>query len=740
MISVGPYQTISDQELRDLGFILVNDYPGVDPTGTSDSLAGINQAIVDGINDNQTVWFHADAVYRVSDTVRIGLFGLGQICTILGGGGPGSGRARPKIVLEDNAAGFNNGGGAMRPVVCWRLFSNGATSWPADPLDNSGTYQGQANILFDSAWMNIDIDCGNNSDAFGMYFPAAQRVHAGEVTIDASGALGGWKGLLGRNSAMQNIKIVGGVWQLHNADAQTAEGSAGSCVAGLELVGDVRTTEPILHDDFVPLVIVGAKIVQTNGNPIFTSPSGISTGAGILCLIDAEITTGGGTVFDNTTGKTLYLRNVYVRGTDQLVQSGSEPAVTATGAWKRIDEYAYTDQTPTNAGAREYRTQSLINGVVSSAPEPATAITSGAAAPTTDFVARHSINVPKVDRGPYVDIADHGAVGVLDWGNSLFENDQDNATPDSRAAIQEAIDAAEAAGHNTVFVPRGTFFVGSPGVALRKDTKLIGTGASASVLAPHGSWTPTSKTYFMTTADDANGTAHFSNVGLTMRCKDGTTGSASQPYGHDWFSYINWQTGKGSSSIQIHQGREWMASDFWCNPKDVYAFSNNGGGKHYSFTDADGRRFGHPDCRVLRVTGTSQPLHIYGLNMEISKAGAPDADINAELDNAHNVRLYSCKREGHAPSASINDCTNVALYGFGRQISTVNSYHIRIQGSSDQILIAPSVADQANLATDSGRGNPEEELMGQSLVEITWPEGCSLYKRGELDDDLAAID
>ncbi len=739
--------TITDQELRDLGFLLVDDYAGVDPTGSDDSLSGINQALLDGNSMEKPVWWSADAIYRVTDTVRFSLWSNSEQLVCRGGGGPTTSQSRPVIRLDNSAANFNAGGGAERPVVACRQFHKGGASFgdnPSDPMNNSGIYEGQANVFFDSVFEGIDIDCGTNTDAFGMYAPCAQRCYFGEIKITATNARGGWWGLGGRNSPCQNIEIVGGVWQIRN-DARGAESVGGSCIAGLTLVGDSRTVTPIDTDDFVPMTIVGFKITQTEDISIWTSQSISRTGYGVLTLIDGEITIGGSSVvFDNANGHTFYARNVYISGTNNIVQSGSESTVTAAGTWKLINEYCYTDQTASGSqpGSNNYKTNSLIDGVVASTPEPATDIDASVSAPAVNFVTRHSMDMPSVDSGPFINIVDEGAVSAPDgeFDNDLYGDDFDQTTADSLAAIDTAIANAESAGHNRVFVPRGAYFV-SAELDLRKDTIFIGVDGVHSKICVKDTWQPTSNVHVIRSADDATGTAHLSHVSVFTRVIDGTLASHTVQGEFDFFSWILWRTGKNSSSIQTVADRQFIKPEFMSGPKKRYSFSGNAGGKHYALVDAGGRAFGNADCRALLISGTSQPLHLYGVNMEISKSGAPDADTNCEILNSSNIRLYSNKREGDAQTFIITNCDNIAAYGFGRQHHKPSAApdQTTINGSSTNILIAPSLFDQKDQGSTTDGMIKQDVDSPSGAVQVDYPEGVSLYKLGTIDDAAATI-
>ena len=101
-----------------------------------------------------------------------------------------------------------------------------------------------------------------------------------------------------------------------------------------------------------------------------------------------------------------------------------------------------------------------------------------------------------------------------------------------------------------------------------------------------------------------------------------------------------------------------------------------------------------------------------------------------------NVRIYSIKREMPTPTLIMRDCHNIGVFGHGRQFSPPfrgSGGHIQIYGNSSGVTIAPIVFDSIHGVT--GEPTLREELDGHPRVEVIYPEGLSIYKRGELDDD-----
>jgi hypothetical protein len=754
-----PGDVIDPAILRSAGYVVVDDYSGVDSSDnpSSNSTAGIQNAIDDSRTQNKPLWFAQNGIYYVTDTLRFGAWDYNSEYYNVMGGGQGGGR--PLIRLKDGSSGFGSSG-TPRPVITFRLFNVGGTMnpdavqdvWPSDPMSDIGVGKSQANVLFWSKFHNVDIDCGNNAGAFGMYFPAAQRAFAANVKITATNALGGWMGVLGRSAPLTNVEVIGGVWQLKGSNLNL-DGNAGICIAGCKLIGDARTTEPFHYGgDSSPTVIVGFDWTMTRSGTFVETSNGNATAANAVVLIDGIIRSAGGRVIDNSAGRCMYIRNVYITGTEDIIQSGSEQAITATGTWKLIEEYSYSMQGTfaTGQSTAEYYQKSIIDGSIvsgGSVNEPATSILSNVAAPTEDYIATHTEPLQKIDDGPFEDIRDHGAQsGPERSATGMFNNNNDFNTADARTAIHAAFTAAAAAGHDRVLVPRGGFYTGEPGLNMLPDTKFIGVGDMYSKIGPHGTWATTTSDdpWIVTSADDALGTAHYSGIGVTNPTKkpEGSSGGATQPWAGDNYNFVWWRTGRFSSSIQATCHWEYLGKDFACQAKTYHRFSGNAGGKHYGFTAMQGRSFGNVDCLGLDIYGTSEPLLFYGVNVEFAKAGAPDARHGVRIKNSSNIRVFGTKREGHATCLDVEDCSNIAYHGWGRVLNprvSPDLQNIKIYGNSDDILLTVCLQDAPNEALSDTTSMLIEDLDSSPLVKIQYPVGVALYKRGTTDDAAMKI-
>jgi len=726
-----------------LGYVVVTHYPGVRADGTGDSTAGIQAAIVDAYANRKAVLF-PPGEYTVSDTLKCYEWNFWHAGHPKGPRarnpdrrnhvliGSALGARRPLIRLRAGAARFGDPL-RPRPILAYRVFSavNAKGSKPVEPDDpllaTPPNFRDQPNVLFHSELRGIDVDCGGNRGAVGVAFRAAQDSSIENVKVIATGAEAGFRGIPGRNAGALNIEVEGGRYGLDLVDG----GLAGTVAVAARFTN--QTEEAIRNRDFCPLTVVGFHIIKERGPVTRLAETYRNTAAGTLCLVDGIIELrGGGLAVDNrSAGKTLYLRNVYVRNAAELVRSGARPPIRGSGGWVRIREYAYTDQylpkgrPPYRAGDRQFRMWSLIDGKLSRAAEPLVSIEKDASPPLADLLERHTWNerlsCEKQDGKTCVVTAPcYGAVA-------------DDAR-DDRAAIQAAIDAAQRAGHGRVFLPGGTYDIAGT-LELRRATRLFGVGRLISTLRGHDSWLPAEgEPTMVRTVSDPNARTTLAFLTLEARTKGGGINKAGAHVA-DRFNHLHWRAGRHSVVAAVSLAKDWVR-EAWANPHDYVKVTDGGGGRFY-FLAPSSRWFGrHPESRALRVVGTDEPLSIYGLNLEfviVAPEAAPRSNI--EMVDASNVRIYSVKREMATPTLILRNCLNIALFGHGRQCSAPfrgSGGHLQVCGKSAGVTIAPVVFDSTHGA--SGEPTLREGLSGQPRLEVVYPEGLSVYKRGQLDD------
>lgn len=721
-----------------LGYVVVTHYPGVRADGGGDSTAGIQAAIRDAYDNHLAVLF-PPGTYTISDTLKCYEWNYWDARrnrahnpdkrnhVLLGST---LRDARPLIRLRPAAAGFGDPE-RPRPMLVYRVFTadNARATQPVEPteplLGDPPNFHDQPNILFDSELRGLDFDCGGNRGAIGVAFRAAQESSIEHVRVDATGASAGIRGIPGRNGGAANLEVQGGDYGLDLVDG----GLAGTIAVGVRLLD--QQVRAVRHQDFCPLTLVGFRIVKDVG-PAITIETRRNTAVGTLCAVDGTVELrGGGTAFDNVrAARTMYLRNVYVAGTPDLIHSGEKPVVTGAGAWTRIAEYAYTDQT-TPEGRPPYqprdqllRVFSLLDGQLSRIPEPVKAIDPNHA-PPPDLVARHLWDeLPLYEgRGEAIDV----------------RQPPYNARPDDelddRAAIQEAIDAASAAGHGQVFLPAGHWELGGA-LTLRANTVLLGVSRDVTVLGTHASWQPVEGSpAIIETVDDPAATTTLAWLTIHARTAGGGLNEAGA-HRCDRFNHLHWRAGRRSLVVGVGLAKEWVAETI-SNAHDYVRLTGSGGGRFY-FLAPSWRWFGrHPDSRALHVIGTREPLAIYGLNLEfVTPSAAATPATNIAIDNAANVRIYSVKREMATPTLILRNSRNIGLFGHGRQVTEPfagSGGLLQIDAACTDVTIAPVVFDTLD-HTPHGEATLREVLPAGREARVDFPDCLSLYRRGALDD------
>ena len=410
-----------------------------------------------------------------------------------------------------------------------------------------------------------------------------------------------------------------------------------------------------------------------------------------------------------------------------------------SGSWSRIDEYSYTDQR-TTTGTSSLTTRSLIDGVINTMGERVALVTNNSDAPPDDLLRRH---IPAHAMPTFEGTGSPATVVVTDPPYNAVPGDSISDT----AAIQRAIDAASAAGHGRVFIPKfdalgtssGSFLLDGT-LTLRSNTVLFGAAKGfVSELATDPNWKPTAPTDILRTEDNADASTYLGNIALT---------ASVSLYRHP-FTFYHWQAGRASETFDLR-----MDADYEFNPParlDHYtavSFTGSAGGRHFFFPQGAVDRVGNTTTvypsnngdqyRSLRITGTTQPLWLYGFNLEGGKHDHRRYD--AEITNAANIRWLGWKREGLSSMLLLKDTRNFALYGAGamRDRPAAGTGHFEITGTSTNLLLANLLVQTA--ISPTAAFTLIETIDGQSRNAIAYPEGVSLYKRGAIDDRSAALD
>lgn len=719
MLSLDLTKTENIGKLNALGYENVLAF-GADPTGTKDSTAAIQAAIDAGDKNFRSVLFPL-GTYIISKTLRCYRWWSESTKhpvnphLLIGENRDGK---RPLIKLAASAPLFDEPSDP-RPMIAYEMFFANSNNWdkpgpsevPTDeatlsainPIKGYPGFKTAPLWQFDEVMWGIDFDCNRHSGAVGIYFAAAQKSLLANAKVLADKAHTGIWGIPGRNSGAMNIEVHGG-----RIGLKTTTFLAGATAVGVKLFG--QTESSLVIQDFVPFCLVGFHIKKSNG-PVITMESNPGTANGSAALIDGVIEMANqGLIIDNKIGKTIYVRNVFVNGKGPFIASGTQSALTGSGKWYRVAEYAYTDQTvPVNIPAKlrdnAYRTYSIVNGELSRVPVPVVSVQNNTTEPpdySTGHVHHGLLQIPFADSSKFINIMDSPYNAVAD--------DRDNW-----AAIQGAIDDAEKAG-KTVYVPKGIFLI-SKTLHLKKNTKLIGLGCRRhlppylTAISAHPSWQKVpGNEALVKTVDDPEAETFLCGMNLIIN--------------DNVIQNIHWQSGRKSSMMCL--GFDGGLAE------TAILFTDNGGGRHYLVEPHPFRARKGADYRQIRMTGTSQPLSWYGCNLE----GLQSGDIHLEMLGSANIRIYGIKREQNGMTMVIKNCRNIGVFGLGAMregLADGLEGFLQIKSTSDGILMAP-VLVQMNYRVPNNVPVIIEALDGKEKVWVNWPEGVSIYKRGELDD------
>ncbi len=730
---------MTDTQLRSMGYEPVRAHGAVG-NGVADDTAEIRAAITAANDTRRAVYLHP-GTYLVSGTLefrqdifetrnntsytRFGQTLLGSYC----------GSEKPTIRLADGTATQTNEqviAAEPFPVISmWRPVS-GAT----------GPDQSDDGRDWDQVIRNVHIVLGNNPGAVGIRHKGAEGSATQEVTIDATGGFAGFYNMNGTGGYTYNVEVIGGRYGIYQED-----GHGGSIlVAGLTLSG--QTDTPIALRGFTPFGVVGFHITHNNGRIIssiigpetnHTVPGelrlelGPHDSSGHIYLVDGQIDVTGGT--DETlrnTNRSVYLKNVYVRGqTNVLVNSTSGRLRAASpSAWARIGEFSYTG--PYNSlygeeghligGARTEQT--YYNGTLYATTADITV--SDSSSPPGDLISRHLYPVAlcNVEASNNVFATAHGA--------------NPNDTNDDTAAIQAAINAA-ASGSNRVFLPassatpsfaltgqyqiRGTLLLGA-------QTKLCGATRYSSVLDARG-WGSSSDLPVIETVDSPSASTVIADFQIRTPQGTGYVANGDNPQFNPHVYAILWRSGRNSINRDVFSRRDWNPGDIRLN-----VIRGNGGGRWYGliqegpypppevpvgsgnrpYRDTSGNLIMSPHARQVLIEDTSgEPLTFYPYHLQHL---TPPMGAMGEIRRASNVTMYGMKSE----------------------MASLPQTMLQIVDSNppDLVPVLMFIRDSNNIALIGHEGTGQTDT-GRALFEVTNSSNVTIASMGRRNGQAPAV-
>ncbi len=710
---------LSDQPLARCGYLDVTRAPfGADPTGVADATTAFTDAL-DYARKNFLAVFVPSGTFRVSRTISCAEGSYRRNTGTVGGDRQGACMligsrigARPRLVLVDGAVGFGDPSSPKAVVYFWGYGTTGAPGTP----DFGSTYNNGVE--------NLDVVLGNNPAAVGLDLVGAQGTFIHDVSVDAHGAFAGVSGVLASGGSIVNLSVDGGDYGVY-ADAHAA-GRPVPTLTGLTLTDQKRSAIFQGRDVAETLVLVGANIRTAAGSDPAIVSSAVGANSGLTTIIDSRIELAGAATA-LTTGRSLHLSNVFIKGAATLVDAGGAGKLQAQQPiteWSWVKEYTLSVRPPPkNINGTPVQIESPIYEEGVRLTDTARLLAGPAgAAPPADLQSRHvwGASLP----GP----ESPGAVNV----KTAYGAKGDGTTDDS-AALQKAVDD-----NDVVFLPKGYYRL-SKTLMLRPHTKLVGVARQLSVLVALGGSgsdfnDATLPKPVVKTADDEDGKTVLSGIGVYV------------PFAFQGAFAVDWRVGDGSiwrqTEARLFPINGYGKQDLLPRPVPLVQVSAHGGGRWYAFEEGTTTALS-PDYRILAVRGTTRPLRFYHLDPE--HADLTNAFV--EIANADNVAIFGFKAEGdEATPLWIKNSHGISVFGTGGLIHPPprdGSYPaglgpftpstFRVESSDDFRLV--SLIDRLTPLT-----NPTNTLM---LTERTGPGGVTelivppldkpiLYSRGAI--------
>lgn len=769
-----PFPATQDP-LYDKGY-LVATYYLTNPNNATTTTGELNTALADAYKYNK-ILFLPTGTYMINQTLQA------WTDTGLPDGAPGytapnprnhiaivgsTAGPRPIIKLAGSTSGFGDST-APKVMLEFKNFKVETTSLPNSDPEYIGRFTvEQAGAGYHQMLRGVDLHCGSgNPGAIALYFNQAQDSSIEDVKITATGAYAGIWGLPARASVTANIEIIGGQYGIDTLGTN----NPGSVIIGAKLSN--QTVSAVRHDGFAPLTIVGFEIVTNSPMTAALTITPTSSTGGVhtseINLIDGTIRALQNptvAVIDNGAGKNFYARNVYIRVDGStpanLIKSGTNPEVIGTYTWNLIPEYSYCNLAgPDNSGKQSYN-------LTGSTPDKAETVATGVKAggtPPSDLRSRHVWPAKPSLEDP--DAVDASTLGI-------FPGDVTAAT------FQAAIDATK-----KIFLPAGVYRLKGQ-IILRKHTILFGADRNLTRVEVASSWNnsssqyPSSQVAMIKTDDDVTATTYLGDLSIGVSVRPaGPFDSSLGASVNDWFVALDWQAGRNS---MVHTGGvyaqdEAMTPPYPTNAHSLLRIHNGGGGRWYGVGARKNYTSANPNFHILKVEGASEPLWIYGLNLEHPSG----TSSYARFQNSKNIRIYCEKSEfkigeylsqdeidngatddkahlfynDQSSVMTFENVENVALFGAGALRNSLSNEGGLKKGLIQFSKTSTGTMDRVLATMITPQKNEYAGILGPTLLEritsggtnteryVTFPDVVTMYKRGSItttDEDIMTHD
>lgn len=590
------------------GMKLFDDY-APDNTGKADVSELLQSAIDYCILNSQTLYI-SPGTYLVSKQIeaktQVGMncgshIGKFSLCIT------GDAYNRPVIKLKDGATGFSDESAMNKATpVLWIHHEKGEI---------------KESCAFWNIVMNLNFDLGNNPGAVALRCGAAQDAVLSNISVYGQNFAAGFSGLPGRNASTINCEVNGGKYAFYIKDNSLACNLFGIKCSN-------QTVAALYLEVTRGISIVGLEISGCKGKAIETKGDVVWEGNLVLTDARIEIENDSDYAFE-INNRALVLKNVYVKGTNNLVLSTEKDFCREvnTHQWTKINSAIFTPALFTNNkevnGYLTVNAFNLINNIKSN--NPIMDIEYISVAPM-DLRTR---NLPDA----IYSFNAKTAVCVTNFGAKPNDNDDDFP------AFQKAINE-----NDIVFVPSGIYYLSKP-LMLKNNSVLLGDIGKRSRLVP--TYSPSAFSWVITTPD-IEGHVVIQDLAIDNVDKD-------------FYGGIKWQTSNGF----MMNVRNYLESGSSEGKRQNYIFTGNAGGKFYAVTDHGQilpSKTPSDEFRKIVINGTHNPITFYGLNIE---RGGRSGNVwqNPFLDatNCSNIRIYGSKSETDGIIYRFSKCNNISV-------------------------------------------------------------------------------
>jgi len=674
ILSQVSYAQITATQMGMLDFKVHQNLSEDEMNGIIDVTEKLQTAVDTARLSNKTL-FIASGTYKISNTINCILeidnwWLKTPVCIV------GSAIDPPIIKLEDNLEVFN--GEIPKAVFHYNV---------SDP-DTYGT-----DGVMEGGLRSINFDLGSgNTKAVAIYWGCAQNCFVEDIHINAGDGFAGLTSIGGANNLVSNVYVTGGQYGIYLPNYNEGQnwdmrGSPQNTINGCKFINQSITA--LWLRGWGGITLVGIDIVKNDGIAIKMD---CETYAPLVqfpfSIIDSKIEFNSynqsNCAIKNLLQGSVSIRGLYVKKAGIICDNNNDEDLVPAGQendWTAVYRYNYIDKDPRAAeGGKLYEGKHFdaIRGI----QYKNAIIHMEVYAPPSDLISRHI------------------------WESTPFFEDDDAVLVTSAGEIQSAIDS-----NQKVCIAKGTYTLSEP-IILKENTILIGCPGrgSCGTIFEYG-WTPDTPSWLIETENSASATTYLLDI----------TTNAGQA---DYEGSVHWQAGENSIIRDLWTDKDWIYEEH----DNIHLYiSGNGGGRIFNYPGG-GALPNNPNHRIVKVSGTSQQLTFYGLNLERGGTEHPQSEEPMlEIDNSSNIRIFGAKTETSQPYATINNSENIFLTSI-IDLSHFRDYglhYIQISGSSDKIEITNSMfidpeSPEYKIVNDPWNSNEPSRTMHLGLYHRNW--------------------